>query len=179
MTTGLYAYIRNPMQVSAVLLLCLLGLALQNVWLAGAGIMAHRDQARLAGWDEDDDLRKRFGSAGTTGRRRSAGHGGRESGRGTATRIEPDQLYVAESCGICSEVGWWFRRHGARGLEIVPAEQHPSRALTRITYESSDGAYTASGIEAVAQALEHVHMGWASVACALRLPVVQTIHPKG
>ena len=73
---------------------------------------------------------------------------------------------------MCSEVGWWFRRRGARGLEIVPAETHPSRALTRITYESSDGAYSASGIEAVARALEHVHIGWAFIACVLRLPVV-------
>ncbi len=68
-TTGIYAYVRNPMQLSAVLLLCLLGLALQNFWLAGAGIMAHIYSAGLAGWDEDDDLHKRFGSAWTTYRR--------------------------------------------------------------------------------------------------------------
>jgi len=61
------------------------------------------------------------------------------------------------------------------GLEIVAAEHHPSRALTRITYESSDGAYTASGIEAVARALEHVHIGWALIACVLRLPVVRPL----
>ncbi len=54
-TTGLYAYVRNPMQLSAVLLLCLLGLALQNVWLAVAGIMAHIYSVGLAGSDKDDD----------------------------------------------------------------------------------------------------------------------------
>ena len=170
-TTGLYAYVRNPMQLSAVLLLCLLGLALQNVWLAGAGIMAHIYSAGLAGWDEDDDLHKRFGSAWTTYR------------RGVRTwwpRVRPwrpdgrdDRLYVAESCGMCCEVGRWFRHRGVHGLAIVPAETHPSRALTRITYESSDGSYRASGLEAVARALEHVHFGWALVACFLRLPVVR------
>ena len=172
-TTGLYAYVRNPMQLSAVLLLCLLGLALQNVWLAGAGIMAHIYSAGLAAWDEDDDLHQRFGRAWTTYR------------RGVRTwwpRVRPwrpdgrdDRLYVAESCGMCSDVGRWFRHRGVHGLAIVPAETHPSRALTRITYESSDGAYTASGVEAVARALEHVHIGWALIACVLRLPVVRLL----
>ena len=172
-TTGLYAYVRNPMQLSAVLLLCLLGLALQNVWLAGAGIMAHIYSVGLAGWDEDDDLNKRFGSAWTTYRR---------GVRAWWPRVRPwrpdgrdDLLYVAEGCGMCSEVGRWFQHRGVQRLEIVPAEHHPSRALTRITYESSDGAYTASGIEAVARALEHVHIGWALIACVLRLPVVRPL----
>jgi protein-S-isoprenylcysteine O-methyltransferase Ste14 len=172
-TTGIYAYVRNPMQLSAVLLLCLLGLAFQNVWLAGAGIMAHIYSAGLAGWDEDDDLNKRFGSAWTTYRRGVRTWWPRV--RPWHRDNRPDQLYIAESCGMCSEVACWFRRHGARGLEIVPAEHHPLRALTRITYESSDGVYTASGIEAVARALEHVHIGWALIACVLRLPVVRPL----
>ncbi len=169
-TTGLYAYVRNPMQLSAVLLLCLLGLALRNFWLASAGIMAHIYSAGLAAWDEDDDLNTRFGRAWTAYRR---------GVRAWWPRLRPwrpdsrdDLLYVAESCGMCSEVGRWFQHRGVQGLAIVPAETHPSRALTRITYESSDGAYAASGIEAIARALEHVHVGWAFIACVLRLPVV-------
>ena len=88
-TTGLYAYVRNPMQLSAVLLLCLLGLALQNVWLAVAGIMAHIYSVDSRGWDEDDDLNKRFGSAWTT-YDVEYGRGGRECGRGAPTaRLSP------------------------------------------------------------------------------------------
>ena len=59
-----------------------------------------------------------------------------------------------------------------RQLAIVPAETHPSQALRRITYEPADGSPGASGIGAVARALEHVHLGWALLGFLLRLPVV-------
>ena len=73
---------------------------------------------------------------------------------------------------MCSEVGGWFARRGARQLAIVPAETHPSLALQRITYEPSDGSRASSGVEAVARALEHTHFGWALVGFFLRLPIV-------
>jgi hypothetical protein len=44
--------------------------------------------------------------------------------------------------------------------------------LTRITYEPADGSRAATGVEAVARALEHVHLGWALLGFLLRLPVI-------
>jgi protein-S-isoprenylcysteine O-methyltransferase Ste14 len=169
-TTGLYAYVRNPMQLSAVVLLLLLAVVLQNFWIATAGVMAHIYSAGLAGWDEDEDLRQRFGAGWDTYRR---------GVRSWLPRMRPWQppgqpparLYVAEGCGMCSQVGRWFQRHGARGLAIVPAETHPSRALTRITYEPGDGTRAMSGVDAFARALEHVHLGWAFAGSVLRLPL--------
>jgi hypothetical protein len=73
---------------------------------------------------------------------------------------------------MCREVGDWFARRRARGLVIVPAESHPSGALRRVTYEPADGSPAAAGIEAIARALEHIHLGWAMVGFALRLPLV-------
>jgi hypothetical protein len=74
---------------------------------------------------------------------------------------------------MCRQVGEWFHRRGVRDLEITPAETHPSGALTRITYEPGDGSRPAIGVEALARALEHVHLGWALVGCAIRLPGVR------
>jgi hypothetical protein len=76
---------------------------------------------------------------------------------------------------MCSEVGRWFHDRGARHLAIVPAEAHPSGALRRITYEPSDGSRAASGLEAIARALEHTHLGWAMVAFVIRLPLVVSL----
>ena len=173
-TTGLYAYVRNPMQLSAVVLLLLLGVVLQNFWIAIAGVMAHIYSAGLAGWDEDEDLRQRFG-AGWDAYRRGVRSWLPRLRPWHPTDQSPARLYVAETCGMCSEVGRWFQRRGATGLTIVPAETHPSRALTRITYEPGDGTRAVSGVEAVARALEHVHLGWAFIglraASADRPPV--------
>ena len=171
-TTGIYAYLRNPMQLSAVVLLTLWGAVLGNVWIAVASVMAHLYSIGLAGWDEDTDLRQRFGDDWLAYRR---------GVRRWVPRLRPwyrsdrppSHLWVAESCGMCSDVGRWFARRGALHLSIVPAETHPSNALTRITYEPGDGTPAAAGVEAVARALEHVHLGWALVGAFLRLPVLR------
>src|SRR5262249_45070837 len=68
-TSGVYAYIANPMQLSGVALLVVLGLALQNIWVVAAGVTAHIYSLGLAGWDEGEDLRRRFGDDWTTYRR--------------------------------------------------------------------------------------------------------------
>jgi protein-S-isoprenylcysteine O-methyltransferase Ste14 len=170
-TTGVYAYVRNPMQLSAVVLLFLVGLVLRNAWVSAAGVMAHLYSVGLAGWDEDEDLRQRFGEDWITYRR---------GVRRWVPRCRPwhradrpsARLFVAEGCGMCRDVGRWFERRGARHLAIVPAESHPSAALTRITYEPGDGTRHTSGVEALARALEHVHLGWALVGWLLRLPVI-------
>jgi protein-S-isoprenylcysteine O-methyltransferase Ste14 len=170
-TTGVYAYVRNPMQLSAVMLLFLLGLVLRNAWVSAAGVMAHLYSAGLAGWDEDEDLRQRFGDAWIAYRR---------GVRGWVPRLRPwhrpdhppARLFVAEGCGMCREVGRWFERRGTRNLTIVAAETHPSGALRRITYEPGDGSRAASGVEAVARALEHIHLGWALLGFLVRLPIV-------
>jgi protein-S-isoprenylcysteine O-methyltransferase Ste14 len=168
-TTGLYAYIRNPMQVSAVLLLFLLGLILRNPWVAAAGVMAHLYSTGLAGWDEDEDLRQRFGEQWIAYRRGVRAWVPRLR-PWHRTDLPPARLFVAEGCGMCREVGRWFEKRGARQIAIVPAESHVSGALSRITYEPGDGTRAASGVEAVARALEHVHLGWALIGCLLRLP---------
>jgi hypothetical protein len=171
-TTGVYAYVRNPMQLSAVVLLFLLGIVLRNAWLAAAGVMAHIYSSGLAGWDEDADLRARFGDDWLAYRR---------GVRAWIPRLRPWQrpdrppsrLFVAASCRMCSEVGLWFASRGVSGLLIIPAEMHPSRALRRVTYESGDGRHSVSGIAAIGRALEHIHVGWALLGVLLQLPIVR------
>ena len=173
-TTGVYAYVGNPMQVSASLMLLLVGAFAGNWWLAAGGVMAHVYSVGLAGWTEDADLRARFGAdwlAYRCGVRRWLPR--RRPWR--AHDAPAARLYVAEHCGMCSDVARWFTSRRATGLTIVAAESHPSRALTRITYEPADGSAAASGVEALARALEHIHLGWAYAGFVLRLPgVLQT-----
>jgi hypothetical protein len=45
--------------------------------------------------------------------------------------------------------------------------------MLRITYIGEDG-HQQTGVGAVARALEHVHLGWALIAMAIRLPVLRT-----
>ena len=68
-----------------------------------------------------------------------------------------------------------FRKHTKivfpNAPSILPAENHPSRQLTRLTYEAP--GWTESGLGAFARALEHLHLGWAWIGWTLRLPVLR------
>ena len=84
------------------------------------------------------------------------------------------RLYVAESCGPCSELRRWFERQGTRGLVLVAAEDHPARDLVRMTYEPGDGSPEEEGVAAFARAIEHIHFGWAFLGATMRLTVIRT-----
>lgn len=168
-TSGLYAFVRNPMQISALLLLALLGIALGNVWIGLAAVMAHLYGAGLAAWDEADDMPARHGATWTAYVAAVPSWWPRWRPWWPAD-APPARLYVAGSCDMCRQVGAWISARRPEHLRIVAAESHPSAALVRVTYESAGGDYSAEGIVALARALEHIHVAWALVGCLLRLP---------
>lgn len=166
---GMYRYIANPMQMSCALVTAFWGGVLRNPWVVAAGFMSFIYGLGLANSDEGADLRKRFGEAWVKYR---------EHVHPWRFRLTPwhdpnrpaARLYVAETCGPCSEVRRWFEKRGAVALEIVAAEDHPSRDLERITYDPMDGGETEEGVRAIARGLEHIHLGWAFAGACLRLP---------
>jgi protein-S-isoprenylcysteine O-methyltransferase Ste14 len=173
-TSGIYAYVANPMQLSAALTLIAWGALLHNWWIAAASVMTVIYGAGFAAWDEQRDLAARFGDRWKTYRRevRDWWPRWRPYIPAPADQPEPAILYVAFTCGKCSEVGAWVQQQRPRGLRIVPAEQHPQRDLRRITYASPDGIED-EGIAAIARALEHMHLGWAIAGMFLRLPLIR------
>lgn len=59
-TTGIYAYLSNPMQLSAALGCIVLGAFLQNIWIMAASIMAWVFVQGMVRWHNRQDLLKRF-----------------------------------------------------------------------------------------------------------------------
>jgi len=181
-TSGPYAYVANPMQLAMALVLTAWGLLLGSWWVALAGPMAVVYGLGLAASDEAVTLGARFGMPWRTYRahvrswipRLRPFHASVDCGAGE-TGAHPARLYVAASCGPCSEVATWFSVRHPRGLEIVPAEWHPTRDLWRITYDPRDGSPDEEGVVAVARALEHVHLGWAFIGWVMRLPLLRTM----
>ena len=176
MTSGPYAYLRNPMQLAATITLVVVGIMLRSFWVAAAGLMAHIYSVGLASWDEGDDLGKRFGSKWLRYRAEVRNWWPRwRPWYETAAfqqDFRPAKVYIAETCDVCSPVAAFLRRRNPVGLEIVAAERHPYGNLRRMTYAPGDGGPEEKGIAALARALEHVHLGWALVGFAVRLPIV-------
>ena len=174
--SGPYAYVRNPMQLSAALVLLSWGALLGSWWVAAGGAMAVIYSAGFATGDESADLERRFGNAWSCYRSLVRPWCPRWRPADFGDLAPVATLYVAEECGPCSEVRAWFESRAPVHLEIVAAQRHPSRTLTRITYDPGDGTGDVQGVAAVARALEHVHLGWALLGMFVRLPgICQTL----
>jgi protein-S-isoprenylcysteine O-methyltransferase Ste14 len=179
-TTGPYAYVANPMQLSMAMVLTIWGLIVGSWWVVLAGPMSVVYGCGIAASDEGATLGARFGAPWRSYRnhvrawipRLSPYHA---SADGAAPETPPARLYVAATCGPCSEIAAWFGARRPLGLELVAAELHPSRDLWRITYEPGDGSRDEEGVAAVARALEHVHLGWALIGWTMRLPLLRSV----
>jgi len=168
--SGMYRYVRNPMQIScAVVMLAWAGL-LRNGWLVVAAGISIAYSAGIARWDEAEDLRGRFGKEWVAYQRQV---------RNWVPKWRPDSsgepavVYLARTCEVCSELRRWIERREPRGLVIRDAEELEVGAtgvIRRLRYV--DGSYEVEGIRAMGRVLEHVHLGWALLGCAIRLPGV-------
>ena len=166
-TTGPYAYVANPMQLSMTLILVGLGTLLGSAPVALAGVVASMFAAGFARWEEQGDLSERFGDR---------WHRYRAAVRGWIPRWRPvptstATLYYAATCVECSAVGSWFMRRNPTGLQLKPAEDYPGTPCTRITYVAMDGSVF-TGVAALGSAFAHVNLAWAWLGWTCGLPGV-------
>jgi len=167
--SGFYRYISNPMQLSCSLVMTAWAGVLRNPWLVTAGVISFLYSWGLASWDEGEDMKVRFGQPWQEYRNNVHNWRLRLTPWHAPDR-PPARLYVAENCGPCSEVRRWFKSHGATALQILAAEDHPTRDLQRITYDPMDGTSDEEGVHAFARGLEHINLAWAFAGACLRLP---------
>jgi protein-S-isoprenylcysteine O-methyltransferase Ste14 len=196
--SGIYRYCANPMQLGCALTMLAWAGLLHNAWLVVPAVISVVYSAGIAEWDERRDLEERFGAAYLAYRSEVPNWRPRALpyvGGATA------RIYISATCGPCSEFRRWLERRQPVGLEMMDAEElaqntgvsplrpfvSPSlcsvslRAsgrddsvklpIRRVRYVAVDGR-TEHGVKALGRAFEHLHVGWALVGAAVRLPVV-------
>ncbi len=169
-TSGAYAYVSNPMQLSMTIVLLGLATIIRNPYLALAALLATVYGSGLAAWHESVTTSKRFGDRWTRYRSRV---------RAWVPRWRPyieaeSVVYIASSCDLCSGIGGWIAQRRPVGLRIEGAEmlaQPPRRML----YIPSDGGPSDSGIAALGRCLEHINAVWAVFGFVLRLPLLRPV----
>jgi protein-S-isoprenylcysteine O-methyltransferase Ste14 len=166
-TSGIYRYVANPMQLSCTLVMLASGMLLRNRWLVCAGLISFLYSAGIAKWDEGEDLKLRFGQSWVEYRSEVRDWHARWRPFAPAP---PARLYVARQCGICSELRRWFEAHRPLGLELLAAEDCPNGTLRRMRYQPAAGEPAEDGLRAFARGLEHLHLGWALLGMGMRLP---------
>jgi len=168
-TSGVYRYCANPMQMSCGMVMLLWAGMLHNVWLLLAAVTSIVYSAGIANWDEGGDLTSRFGV--DWQHYREAVPAWRVRWRPYIGGA-PARLYIASTCGPCSQLRRWIEVRRPLGLELIDAETLALGSIERLRYDPGDGSAVVEGIRALARALEHLHLGWAWCGAGLRLPVV-------
>jgi protein-S-isoprenylcysteine O-methyltransferase Ste14 len=168
-TSGIYRYIANPMQLSCAMAMLAWACLLRNPWIALAAVVSTIYSVGIAAWDEGQDLAQRFPAEWYTYRanvhnwlpRWRLYHAG-----------PPARVYIARTCGPCAELRRWIEARAPIGLEIADAEGAACGILRRMRYESADGSEGDDGVRAMARVLEHLNLAWALAGAVLRLPGV-------
>lgn len=165
-TTGMYRYVANPMQLSCLLTIVLWALLLRSAWLLCGPVLCLVYCVGIARWDEEEDLQRRFDVE---------WEDYREEVHDWLPRWKPHvpmagTLYIARGCQVCRGVRVFLEHRNPVGLEIEDAETLALGSITRMRYVC-DGE-TVEGVRAMGRALEHLNLGWAVLGAALRLPGV-------
>ena len=168
-TSGIYRYCANPMQLACAVVLFLWALLLRNPWLALAALVSTVYSAGIAHWDEERDLAARFGLPWRSYRAQVP-----------AWRLRwrpfhaqpPARLYISATCGQCSLLRQWIEAQHPLGLELIDAETLPQGSIRRLRYHPADGTPPQEGLLAFARVLEHINLFWAWCAMILRLPLL-------
>jgi protein-S-isoprenylcysteine O-methyltransferase Ste14 len=168
-TSGIYRYCANPMQISCALVMLLWAMMLSSGWLAAAAFMSAVYSAGMARWDESLDLAERFGEPWRDYRK--AVHDWRVRWRPFHDGPHA-QIYIAATCGPCSDLRKWIEARKPIGLNIIEAESLLAGSIHRMRYDPADGAAAEEGVRAMGRALEHLNLGWAFVGFILRLPCI-------
>ena len=177
-TTGVYAYIANPMQIGKLAMLIAWGLFWGNGWLLLAALFGLLYSLFVACPREDRAMAARFSCDWHDYRRRVR----RWLPRWRPYHLlytddppsPPAHLYLDLACDPCSQLAAWLHHHDPVGLEILPLIES-DLARPRVTYDPADGSPPDLGIVGLARALEHINLAFAFFGWMIRLPLISSL----
>lgn len=85
--------------------------------------------------------------------------------------IPKAKIYFKKDCQQCSETRRWFERNKPSNLIFMHAEDFKGQILKQVTYIDSNGQVEISA-KAIAHALEHINLAYAALGWFIRLPLI-------
>jgi len=169
-TSGVYGYCANPIQLSMFLMQVGWGFFTGSwVCYAIAAIVVIYSIG-IAHWSEGRDMQGRFGEEWKVYR---------SNAPSWLIRLTPSltypvgSLYIAKKCNTCSELRRWFERKTTTNLTFHHAESYDGEVLSRVTYTSGD--YRVNGILAIAEAFQHLNITYAFIGWFIKLPLINQV----
>jgi len=173
-TTGVYAYVANPMQIGKFGVLFGWGLFWKNPWFVTVAFLGLLYSVSIARWREDRDLAARFGATWSNYRRHVPLWLPRwRPWIANSSAQDLAVLYLDLNCGPCAILARWLVAQRPTELRILPLSAHLSNEISRITYRpAGTGQREEYSLSAIARSLGHIHLAWAFCGWMLRLPLI-------
>jgi len=168
--TGVYAYIRNPIQWSLTLIFIPLAIYYQSIYLLIGIVVAVLYTIGVANQEETDALRERFGESWINYKKSVPAW----YFQWKPSNIPQGELYFKQDCKVCSEVSDWFKKRNSLNLIIRQSNEYYGSRILQVTYKSEDG-HEYKSIRAIASGLEHINLAWAALAWFVRLPLISQL----
>ena len=83
-------------------------------------------------------------------------------------------IYIQKNCDHCSQIRQWLEKRKPIHLHFENAENFKEGQLLQMTYQGAYGQYNTS-VKSFAHALEHINLAWASLGWLMRLPGINQL----
>lgn len=164
---GVYAYIKNPIQWSFTVLFIPLAIYHES-WLLFLGfVLSILYTVGVSNTQENEDMRIRF----------------KEDWKSYKSSVpswyflwKPKNIlqgviYFKKGCNQCEEIKMWFEKQETINLSVQFSEVYKGEELLQVTYVDYLGNEYKS-VKAIASAIEHINLGYASLGWFMRFPGV-------
>lgn len=162
---GIYAYIRNPIQWSFLVVFIPLSIHFSSYEILLGTLITLAYTIGVSNFQEFSDMEKRFGEEWTNYKSNVP------SWRflWKPARIPKGTIYFDEYCEECNQLKIWFEKRNSIHLNIESIDSYPDQDIQQVTYIDYQGKKYRS-ISAIAHAFEHINLAYASLGWFMRFP---------
>lgn len=168
--TGVYAYCRNPIQWSFTILFIPLSIYHQSYFLLIGSLVSILYTIGVSNPQEYQDMKIRFGKDWNNYKNNVPNWRFLYKPK----NIPNGTIYFKNKCNQCEQIKKWFNKRETNNLTINYSYKYTKYNLLQVTYVDYYGNEYKS-IKAIAHALEHINLIYASIGWLMRFPIVYHI----
>ena len=169
-TSGVYAYIKNPIQWSFTILFIPLAIYHESYLLLLGSVISLAYTIGVSNPQEYEDMKGRFAINWNNYKKSVPSW----YFQWNPKQISLGTIYFKKDCNQCEEIKKWFENKKTINLKIDFSENYKGEELLQVTYKNHLGQEYKS-VKAIAYALEHINLGYASLGWFMRFPIISYI----
>lgn len=164
--TGVYAYIKNPIQWSFTLMFIPLAIHFQSYILLIGMLSSIAYAFGISDFQEYDDMEQRFGEKWLKYKKNVP----KWRFLWIPKEIPIGTIYFNKDCNNCNQFREWFLKYKAINLDIKTSKEAKTNLLAATYIDHNGNEY--KSVKAIAHSFEHINLAYASLGWFMRFPII-------